>query len=52
VQLDDVSPGRYTVSSYPIDAIRRVAVQKYGEEVTRDLACALAATRQQQVASV
>ena len=45
VQLDDVSPGRYTVSSYPIDVIRRVAVQKYGEEVTGDLACALAATR-------
>jgi len=52
VQLDDVSPGRYTVNSYPVDAIRRVAVQKYGEEVTRDLACALAAIRKEEVASV
>lgn len=51
VDIDDVLPGSYVVEQHPVDLVRRLAVQKYGEAAAGGLGVALAATRRKAAAS-
>jgi hypothetical protein len=43
--IDEVLPGRYVLERRPLESVRRVAEQKYGNSVAAGFECALGASR-------